>query len=297
MLINFKEIPQANLGSGEQDTFEKFARDFLTAIGYFIIEEPTRGADGGIDIKVLEKRKGIGGETDFYWLVSCKHNAHSGSSVNPTIENNIYDRVKSNQCNGFIGFYSTIASSGLKNTLEGLKAQNIAYQLYDNEKIENQIIGNVNLEKLFLRYFPNSYKKWKELYFYYEPIKLFEFYIDQKHSDLKDFLKNIYGSTENAIKNIRKHNNFKSSLSETDKTSVEYDLIPSKILEDPGYIFITTWTALGINDISLEYLSFYTTGLNNESAACIIYNNSIILNKNYIKHLDNIYLELHQILQ
>jgi hypothetical protein len=32
-IINFKEIPQANTGSGDQDAFKLFARDFLKYLG------------------------------------------------------------------------------------------------------------------------------------------------------------------------------------------------------------------------------------------------------------------------
>ncbi len=72
--LDFKEIPQANLASGEQDTFELFARDFLETLGYEIISEPNRGADSGKDLIVLETRIGIGGKSFVKWLVSCKHN-------------------------------------------------------------------------------------------------------------------------------------------------------------------------------------------------------------------------------
>lgn len=34
MILNFKEIPQANQGDGLQNTFELFARDFLEILGY-----------------------------------------------------------------------------------------------------------------------------------------------------------------------------------------------------------------------------------------------------------------------
>lgn len=37
--INFKEIPEAHLGGGMQDTFELFARDFLSHLGYKIEED------------------------------------------------------------------------------------------------------------------------------------------------------------------------------------------------------------------------------------------------------------------
>ncbi|MBS1509084.1 MAG: hypothetical protein JSS79_20770 [Bacteroidetes bacterium] len=213
MILDFKEIPVANSGVGNQDTFEMFSRDFLQSIGYEIIGEPTRGADGGIDIKVLEKRSGVGGQNNFFWLVSCKHYAHSGSAISTTIEQNIYDRVISNGCDGFIGFYSSISTSGLKDTLDGLSSK-ISYQIFDNAKIESRIVGISKMEKLFIRYFPNSYKNWKELYYYMEPIKLFEHYFDKKYGNNKALYKYLFGSIGNSIKQIRKSNTFKDALIE-----------------------------------------------------------------------------------
>ena len=55
-VLNFKEIPEAHKGSGLQDTFELFARDFLVFMGYTIVVDPSRGADGGSDLIVEEKR-------------------------------------------------------------------------------------------------------------------------------------------------------------------------------------------------------------------------------------------------
>lgn len=213
MIIDFKEIPVANSGVGNQDTFEMFSRDFLESFGYEIVGEPTRGADGGIDIKVKEVRTGIGGQTDFFWLVSCKHYAHSGVAISPAIEQNITDRVMSNSCNGFIGFYSKISSSGLKDILDGLKTK-ISYQIFDNEKIENRIVGSGKMEPLFLRYFPESYKKWKELHYYLEPIKLYEHYFDKKYELRKDLFRFLFGSLENSIKQIRKNNTLKNAIKE-----------------------------------------------------------------------------------
>lgn len=73
MLLDFKEIPQANLGSGNQDTFELFARDFLQILCYEIIQHPDRGADGKKDLIVRESRLGLSGVSHLKWLVSCKH--------------------------------------------------------------------------------------------------------------------------------------------------------------------------------------------------------------------------------
>ena len=57
-LIDLKEIPQANTGEGNQDSFEAFARDFLFVLGYKIEEGPSRGADGGKDFNCLRTNVG-----------------------------------------------------------------------------------------------------------------------------------------------------------------------------------------------------------------------------------------------
>ncbi len=159
-VLDFKEIPEAHKATGFQDTFELFARDFLSLIGYKIISHPNRGADGGADLIVEEKRTGVGGETIVKWLVSCKHKAHSGSSVNPSEESNIYDRVSAKKCDGFIGFYSTIPSSGLSSILEGIKDR-IEINIYDRERIEKKLLYSTRGLEVAERYFPISLTAWK----------------------------------------------------------------------------------------------------------------------------------------
>ena len=78
-VLNFSEIPAANLANGQQDTFELFARDVLKHIGYQIDVNPDRGRDGGRDIIAIETRTGVGGETKVRWLVSCKHKSYPSS--------------------------------------------------------------------------------------------------------------------------------------------------------------------------------------------------------------------------
>jgi len=161
-ILDFKEIPSSNVtksASGEQDTFELFARDFLEMLGYKIISPPNRGADRGKDIIVEETRRGVGGESRIRWLVSCKHYAHSGSSITPDKEQNIKDRTKANQCEGFIGFYSTLPSSGLTSIIEGLNT--IEHQIYDKERIESYILGDKKGIKIAKRYFPKSIQSWE----------------------------------------------------------------------------------------------------------------------------------------
>lgn len=154
-ILDFKEIPAAHKGGGLQDTFELFARDFLSFIGYSILTDPARGADGGVDLIVEEKRTGVGGETIIKWLVSCKHKAHRGNSVSPIDDSNIRDRVESNHCDGFIGFYSTLASTGLSSNLEGMKDK-VEYQVFDREKIEAKLLYSAKGLEIAERYFPKS---------------------------------------------------------------------------------------------------------------------------------------------
>jgi hypothetical protein len=160
-VLDFCEIPEAHKATGLQDTFELFARDFLEHLGYVIEQGPDRGPDGGKDIIIVETRKGIGGETKVKWLVSCKHKSHSGSSVGVKDEIDIPGRVASNKCDGFIGFYSTLSSSGLSSHLGGL-ADRFPFQIYDHEKIEKDLLSSSAGQKLAKRYFPNSLQKYKK---------------------------------------------------------------------------------------------------------------------------------------
>lgn len=228
MLIDFKEIPCSNSNILDQDIFEKFARDFFKSIGYEIESEPARGADGGIDIKVsqlIDNKK-------FYWLVSCKHNAHTGKSVTKSIETDLIDRIEQHNCNGFIGFYSTIANQSLSNSLEKIKNK-FPYQLFDNEKIESHIVGISQQETIFLRYFPKSYAKWKDLYYYTEPIKLVEKYLSSKYDfDLDiEVYKKLFGTIGNLIKLTRNFDNIEHALKEN---GVTYFVVP-EFSEIRGY--------------------------------------------------------------
>lgn len=177
--IDFSEIPEAHIAIGEQDTFELFARDFFAEILKFkILSEPSRGADGGKDILVEERQMGTLSENKVVWLVSCKHKAHSGSSVRPDDETNISDRLNQFHADGFIGFYSTLASSGLNNRLDAYRDR-YKIQIFDKEKIESLILKHKRYE-LFKRYFPRSYEQWmnaegkrkpSQILSAYEPLK------------------------------------------------------------------------------------------------------------------------------
>lgn len=194
-LLDFTEIAQANQATGKQDNFELFSRDFLEYLGYRIISEPDRGQDDGIDILVEEKRVGIGGETRVRWLVSCKHYAHynsgKGKAVGVDDEKNLTDRIFTNQCDGLIGFYSTIASSALNDKIEQLPQSPHKFvkevQVFHRGKMEHYLFKNPEGIIIAKRYFPLSMQKWQpELRDYnairIEPIRqsFYENYIQRK---------------------------------------------------------------------------------------------------------------------
>ena len=162
-VLDFKEIPEAHVANGLQDTFELFAREFLESMGFKIISAPDRGADGGVDLIVEEHRHGIGGVTIVRWLVSCKHKAHSGSSVTPTVEQNIIDRLRTHNCDSFMGFYSTIPSSGLTTNLDGFKSNNnIEHLIYDKELIERCLLSSSEGINIARRFFPVTCAVWEK---------------------------------------------------------------------------------------------------------------------------------------
>lgn len=159
-ILDYMEIAQANTANGQQDNFELFARDFLEYLGYEIISGPNRGADGGRDLIIQETFTGIRNKKlTVRWMVSCKHHAHSGRAVTPDDERSIRDRVEGHECDGFMGFYSTLPSSGLSQELERLENR-MRYRIYDREIIEGELLCTDKGRLLAQRYFPSSFGRY-----------------------------------------------------------------------------------------------------------------------------------------
>ncbi len=158
-LIDFTEIKE------DGELWELFSRDFLQEIGFYIENQPNRGADGGKDLLITEELSGTLNKYRFRWLVSCKNHAQSNKSVSDRDELNILERMKNFQADGFIGFYSTIASTGLNNALDNLKKYGSIkdFRIFDSKLIENYLI-RIGFSKLLMRYFPLSYKKVKPIH-------------------------------------------------------------------------------------------------------------------------------------
>ncbi len=188
-MIDFSEI------ADDGENWELFARDFLQESGFFIEHSPDRGPDGGKDLLVTERLKGNLGNYEFRWLVSCKHFAKSNKSVQEKDEINIQERLESYNADGFIGFYSTIASSGLNTRLSQLREKGKIkdYKIFDHKLIENYLL-RIGYSSIMIRYMPNNYKK-------ISPIRLVEdSYIPLKcQSCGKDLLYTMYERPYNGI--------------------------------------------------------------------------------------------------
>lgn len=139
------------LKSLDSTQWEFFAEDVLWYIGYEIIGRPSEGNDQGKDLIV--RKSGI------TYLVSCKHYANSGKAIGPDIEKNISDRVLRHECDGFIAFYSTHATSNLESQFEQLsnrkKMPIECIKFYQSDILD--IIPNMTGYTL-QKYFPEPHK-------------------------------------------------------------------------------------------------------------------------------------------
>jgi len=155
-MIDFTEI------FFDTDGWELFARDFLAERGFYIESTVDRGADQGKDMLVVEQLKGRLGQYRMRWLVSCKHYAKSGNSVSAQDEQNIGDRLDQFKADGFIGFYSTLASAGLNERLRELRDNKKIkdYAILDHKLIENALV-TTGYSHLLMRYLPKSYAAMK----------------------------------------------------------------------------------------------------------------------------------------
>ena len=113
------------------EEWEFFAFDFLSFLGYTVVQEPSRGPDGGID--------GVVSLGPLRFIVSCKHNIQSGNAVGVHLEQSILDRIVQHRANGFIGVYSTPISTSLSERLLALSKQGYECKYFDKNSISNDI--------------------------------------------------------------------------------------------------------------------------------------------------------------
>lgn len=122
--------------------WENFAQDVLFHLGYDIAQGPAVGRDNGVDLLVSKAGK--------RFLVSCKHHQRP---IGVKLENDIRDTMERNSCEGFIAFYSSSVTSGLKKKfidLRGKKFEIIEYYRTNILEIIPTMMG-YTLEKYFTK--------------------------------------------------------------------------------------------------------------------------------------------------
>lgn len=113
------------------ESWEFFAIDFLGSLGFYILQYPSRGPDGGSDAIVEYEGK--------RYIVSAKHFVRSGKSVGVSDEQSILDRIFQYKAQGFIGFYSTLPSTSLLSRFNELSQRGYLCLYYDKNIISNFI--------------------------------------------------------------------------------------------------------------------------------------------------------------
>ena len=115
--------------------------------------------------------------------------------------------MQSHNCNGFIGFYSTIPNESLI-----AKLNNIENTIFDGKRIEQELLSNENLQKIFKSYFPTSYDKYINIESPYRPLNLFEdFFRNNEKSNNNIFFDKLF-PTENLYSGFLVCNTFEELL-------------------------------------------------------------------------------------
>ena len=232
--------------------------------------------------------------------MSCKHYAHSGQSITPKIEQNISDRLNSNDCDGFIAFYSTIPSEGLTYVLSKM-----TYQIYDYRKIEKLIVGNKKFDNIFSRYFPISYKRWEILNLPYNPIKLFEFYLDNKYEYEIDLLEHIFLSIDNLFIALAYSQNFEEFIMFKETKFFEIEDLLKEL--DKFFVKIKHKTFFSPKETCQLFLDdfLYNKGYKSEKVTFVMFDrdliainstNTLVVNRYKKEELIELYDELKSII-
>lgn len=274
-IIDFTEIPEAHIATGKQDSFELFCQEFLKFCGLEIISSPDRGADGGKDLLCLEKRKGGFGVTEIIWLVSCKHKAHSKSSITPSDEENISDRVRQHKADGFIGFYSSVLSASLNERLNQFK-NDFEVRIFNNEDIEEKLLDSPKGKFLFKRFFPNSYLKWNNgkiapanIFSEYEPLScsycgkdILKHTEEERYSSILGFVRDYEFSKGNNYQIDNFVNLYFACKGNCD------DKLDERYSKQ-GYM--TDWKDIGDLIIPVEYIRWYMALINNLYEGTVVF--------------------------
>ena len=153
--VNFKDLPNGT-------KFEQLIRELIHREGYDDITWTGQGPDGGRDLLFSENLVGSLSQCNRRWVVSCKHNAHSGKSVGISDIDGIIDSCKSVKAGGFILACSTHPSAAVVTRLKEIQENNeIITKIWDGVHLTNKLISP-NCYSLLNIFFPSCElnKKW-----------------------------------------------------------------------------------------------------------------------------------------
>lgn len=287
MGIDFKEIPPSNQKGSNQDTWEFFAEDFLMKMGYQIIQGPSRGRDGGVDLIIQEESN----QKPIKWLVSCKHNANSGKSVTKADETDLLDRLARFECNGFMTVYSTIANSSLSEYFSTVRNKGYLLKEFDSGKIAKHILGNPIMDTTFCHYFPKSYKNWKENFGTPEPVNLVRNWIKKEGFFDPDLIERIFGSIGSFIKCVRLNFSFEEAIKESDLEFIQvyevYDYKSSESLRNCAQFLLEKGVPNRLNN------NWIYTGMGSHPKELwVLTDEYYICTPEYLKRLEKMYSNL-----
>jgi len=151
MEIDFKQ-----LATGTR--FEQLVRDVLVTLDYPVVWSGV-GPDDGKDLIVEEAGHVLLGKKPRRWLVSCKHNAHSDTSVSfadLTSSGGITSLVRDvHAVDAFLVVCSTQVSAGCMRQLDAIESNDrIPITVWDSATF-SRLAGNPRVYALLQEYLPN----------------------------------------------------------------------------------------------------------------------------------------------
>ena len=151
-MIDFREL------SADGVKFEQLVRELLIR-SRFEVHWTGVGPDGGRDLVLIEKSEGNPAPFKRKWLVSCKHNAHSGKSVGLDDIVGFTDACEAIGAEGFLLVCSTQPSSSVVQRLEEVVTQGkFLTKVWDGIEVEKRLNTPTTLP-LIHQFFPESAKQ------------------------------------------------------------------------------------------------------------------------------------------
>lgn len=150
-MIDFKELQPDGVN------FEQMVRELLIRSG-FEVHWTGVGVDGGRDLIITEKAQGSLATFERTWLVSCKHNAHSGKAVGLDDISGLTDACRAIGAKGVLLACSTHPTSSVVQRFHELEKQGeILTKIWDGIELEKRLTTPATFPLIHL-FFPQSSK-------------------------------------------------------------------------------------------------------------------------------------------